>query len=75
MPIPLDRVAVYVNNAAKLMTEFNQEFNTCDNFKRQMQIYRDSRLVLKITKAMILPYMDILRDAIPEDILRNIGLI
>lgn len=75
MPIPLERVAVIANNSVSVLQEINKEFETCDDLKRKMELVRDAKLARKIVVMMLRPYTDLLRDNIPEEILREIGLI
>lgn len=75
MPIPLERVAVITNNSVGVLQEINKEFETCNDLKRQMELVRDAKLVRKIIVMMLRPYADLLRYSIPEEILRELGLI
>lgn len=75
MPIPLERVAVIASNSVEVLREINEEFNNCNDLKRQMELVRDAKLVRKIIVMMLRPYTDLLRYSVPEEILRGLGLI
>ena len=75
MPIPLERVAIYTSNAAKILKEYQEELDSGADPRRIYEIQRDTKLVNKIVREILRPYVWMLKEIIPEDTLRQLGLI
>lgn len=75
MPIPLERVSVYTANAVKILKEYQEELASGVDSKRFYEIQRDTKLINKIVREILKPYVWILKEVVPEDTLRQLGLI
>lgn len=79
MPIPLERVSIYTANAVKILKEYQKEYQEELSFgadpRRIYEIQRDTKLVYKIVREILRPYVWMLKEIVPEDTLRQLGLI
>ena len=75
MPIPLERVSFINTRTAKLMNDYNKEYEECHNKVRQMQITAEISLVRLLISIINKPYIDLYRGKIPDDQLRMLGLL
>lgn len=75
MPLPLDHVADIVKSANVILQEDTNELATGANNRRPSEIYKEIKLVQLICKAALLPYVDVLRPYVGDEILKTLGLI
>lgn len=75
MPIPLDRVAIYLSNSVNILKGYQKELGIGANPKRIHEIQRDTKLIHKIIREMLNPYTIMLEEIVPEETLRELGLI
>ena len=75
MAIPFNRIGTLSQNAARLLDELSQELAKEPSCQRQFEIDQEVRLIQIISKAMLMPYADYLKQFVDSETLKNLGLI
>ena len=74
MPLPLNRVLEITQNVYKIEDEYYDELSHGVSERREHEIMRDWKLVMKIERVVLKPYAALFRPYLDEDTLRYFGL-